>query len=139
MIIGRAVTRLLARLGPERTLLVLVLFLGVTSVGFLVTGPRILGDATSVLFDGIVGKQLPVGLTRLGQLLTSVLTTIGVMGMMVSISPSGRAPRRADQGRQDCERGAGHRAGSCATGIARAVPGLSGGLNVGCRGRAIGQ
>jgi len=56
--------RLLARLGPERARLVVVLFLGVTSVGFLVTGPRILGDATNVLFNGIVGKQLPAGLTK---------------------------------------------------------------------------
>ena len=28
------------------------------------TGPRILGDATNVLFDGVVGKQLPPGLTK---------------------------------------------------------------------------
>ncbi len=56
--------RLLARLGPERVRLVIVLFLGVTSAAFLVTGPRILGDATNVLFNGIVGKQLPAGLTK---------------------------------------------------------------------------
>jgi len=56
--------RLLARLAPERARLVLVLFLGVSSVGFLVTGPRILGDATNVLFNGIVGRQLPAGLTK---------------------------------------------------------------------------
>ncbi len=58
------VRRLLARLAPERARLVIVLFLGVTSVGFLVTGPKILGDATNVLFNGIVGKQLPAGLTK---------------------------------------------------------------------------
>jgi ATP-binding cassette, subfamily B, multidrug efflux pump len=56
--------RLLARLAPERARLVVVLVLGVSSVGFLVTGPRILGDATNVLFNGIVGKQLPAGLTK---------------------------------------------------------------------------
>ena len=56
--------RLLARLAPDRARLVLVLFLGVTSVGFLVTGPRILGDATNVLFNGIVGRQLPAGITK---------------------------------------------------------------------------
>ena len=32
-----------------------------TSVGFLVTGPKILGNATNILFDGVVGKQLPPG------------------------------------------------------------------------------
>jgi ATP-binding cassette, subfamily B, multidrug efflux pump len=56
--------RLLGRLRPERARLVIVLLLGVTSVGFLVTGPRILGDATNVLFNGIVGKQLPAGVTK---------------------------------------------------------------------------
>ena len=56
--------RLLARLRPERVRLVVALFLGVTSVGFTVTGPKILGDATNVLFDGVVGKQLPAGVTK---------------------------------------------------------------------------
>jgi ATP-binding cassette, subfamily B, multidrug efflux pump len=56
--------RLLARLRPERVRLAVVLILGVTSVGFLVTGPRILGDATNVLFNGIVSKQLPAGVTK---------------------------------------------------------------------------
>jgi ATP-binding cassette subfamily B multidrug efflux pump len=56
--------RLLARLRPERTKLVLALFLGVTSVGFMVSGPEILGNATNVLFDGIIGKQLKPGTTK---------------------------------------------------------------------------
>jgi ATP-binding cassette, subfamily B, multidrug efflux pump len=56
--------RLLARLRPERAKLVTALFLGVTSVGFTVAGPWILGNATNVLFDGIVGKRLPVGTTK---------------------------------------------------------------------------
>jgi ATP-binding cassette subfamily B protein len=41
-----------------------VLVFGVTSVAFLVTGPKILGAATNVLFDGVVGKQLPAGVTK---------------------------------------------------------------------------
>jgi ATP-binding cassette subfamily B protein len=56
--------RLLARLRPEQTKLVLALFLGVTSVGFMVSGPEILGNATNVLFDGIIGKQLKPGTTK---------------------------------------------------------------------------
>ena len=56
--------RLLARLRPERVRLVVVLFLGVASVAFLVTGPKVLGTATNVLFDGVVGKQLPAGVTK---------------------------------------------------------------------------
>src|ERR1035437_1154543 len=58
------VRRLLARLRPERIRLVIVLVLGVTSVAFLVTGPKILGTATNILFDGVVGKQLPAGVTK---------------------------------------------------------------------------
>jgi ATP-binding cassette subfamily B multidrug efflux pump len=56
--------RLLARLRPERFKLVLALSLGVTSVVFMVSGPQILGNATNVLFNGIVGKQLPPGTTK---------------------------------------------------------------------------
>ncbi len=58
------VRRLLARLRPERVRLVVVLVFGVISVALLVTGPKILGAATNVLFDGVVGKQLPAGLTK---------------------------------------------------------------------------
>ncbi len=56
--------RLLARLRPDRLRLVLVLALGVTSVGFTVSGPKILGNATNVLFDGVVGKALKPGITK---------------------------------------------------------------------------
>jgi ATP-binding cassette subfamily B protein len=58
------VRRLLARLRPERVRLMIVLIFGVTSVGFLVTGPKILGTATNILFNGVVGKQLPAGITK---------------------------------------------------------------------------
>jgi ATP-binding cassette subfamily B multidrug efflux pump len=54
--------QLLARLRPDRIRLTAVLALGVTSVAFLVSGPKILGNATNVLFDGVVGTQL--GSTR---------------------------------------------------------------------------
>ncbi len=56
--------RLLARLRPERVKVLLALFLGVASVGFMVMGPKILGNATNVLFNGIVGKQLSPGMTK---------------------------------------------------------------------------
>ena len=58
------VRRLLGRLRPERLKLTLALVLGVTSVGFMVSGPEILGNATDVLFDGIIGKRLPKGTTQ---------------------------------------------------------------------------
>jgi ATP-binding cassette, subfamily B, multidrug efflux pump len=58
------VRRLLARLRPERVRLVIVLVFGVTSVALLVTGPKILGEATNILFDGVVGKQFPADITK---------------------------------------------------------------------------
>ena len=56
--------RLLARLAPERLKLILSLTLGVASVGFTVSGPQILGNATNVLFNGVVSKKLPAGTTQ---------------------------------------------------------------------------
>jgi ATP-binding cassette, subfamily B, multidrug efflux pump len=56
--------RLLARLRPERLKVVLALVFGVASVAFMVSGPKVLGNATNVLFNGVVGKLLPPGLTK---------------------------------------------------------------------------
>ena len=56
--------RLLARLRPERIKLAIAVTFGVISVGFTVSGPKILGDATNVLFDGVVGKLLQAGTTK---------------------------------------------------------------------------
>lgn len=62
--LGGTVRRLLARMRPDRIRLLIAGALSVISVGFLVTGPRILGTATNVLFDGVVGKQFPAGVTK---------------------------------------------------------------------------
>ena len=56
--------RLLARLHPERLRLVIAVVMGVASVGLTVLGPRILGNATNVLFEGVIGQQLPPGTTK---------------------------------------------------------------------------
>ncbi|TFH74427.1 ABC transporter ATP-binding protein [Cellulomonas sp. HD19AZ1] len=60
--------RLLTVLRPERVRLVLVLVLGVGSVAAAVAGPKLLGNATNVLFEGIVSRQLggvlPAGTTQ---------------------------------------------------------------------------
>jgi len=60
---GPSVRRLLARLRPEGPRLVAVIGLGVTSVAFMVIGPKILGRATDLIFSGAIGKRLPAGLT----------------------------------------------------------------------------
>src|SRR5664280_1263829 len=56
--------RLLGRLRPEMFKLVISLMLGVVSVAFIITGPKILGNATNILFNGVVSKQLPPGVTQ---------------------------------------------------------------------------
>ncbi|UZN05346.1 ABC transporter ATP-binding protein [Cellulomonas sp. S1-8] len=50
--------RLLTALRPERARLVAVLVLGALSVAAAVTGPKLLGTATDVLFEGVVSRQL---------------------------------------------------------------------------------
>ncbi len=60
----RTLRRLLARLRPERMRLVPALLMGVTSVVLVVLGPKILGNATNVLFDGVVSRRLPAGVSK---------------------------------------------------------------------------
>ncbi|HEX5829008.1 MAG TPA: ABC transporter ATP-binding protein [Candidatus Limnocylindrales bacterium] len=50
--------RLVNELRPERALITVVLLLGVVSVVLAIAGPKLLGEATNVLFDGVVGNQL---------------------------------------------------------------------------------
>ena len=50
--------RLFGTLGPERTLLVAVVLLGVVSVTFNVIGPKILGEAINRIVEGALGKQI---------------------------------------------------------------------------------
>jgi ATP-binding cassette subfamily B protein len=81
--------RLLARLRPERAWLAAAGLLGVTSVGFLVAVPKILGSATNILFDGIVGQRLPAGLTQ------AQVTLVQVFGRRQAvIDQFGRQNRR---------------------------------------------
>jgi ATP-binding cassette subfamily B protein len=56
--------RLLRRLRPERATIAGVISLGTVSVALSVLGPYLLGTATTMIFEGVVGKQLPPGLTQ---------------------------------------------------------------------------
>ncbi|MEV6316155.1 ABC transporter ATP-binding protein [Streptomyces sp. NPDC051776] len=56
--------RLLRQFRPERATLIAMVSAVVCSVGFSVAGPKILGDATNLVFAGIVGRQIPDGLTK---------------------------------------------------------------------------
>ncbi|HEY8870388.1 MAG TPA: ABC transporter ATP-binding protein [Candidatus Limnocylindrales bacterium] len=56
--------RLLRRLRPESPLVILVVALAVISVTLAVIGPKILGNATNDIFQGLISKQLPAGVTK---------------------------------------------------------------------------
>ncbi|GIH13547.1 ABC transporter ATP-binding protein [Rugosimonospora africana] len=56
--------RLFGTLRPERGLLILVLLLAAGSVGLSVLGPKILGRATDLIFAGVIGRQLPAGVSK---------------------------------------------------------------------------
>jgi ATP-binding cassette subfamily B protein len=53
--------RLVGLMRPDRAYLYLVLALGTLSVALAVTGPRILGHATDLIFAGVVGRQIHGG------------------------------------------------------------------------------
>lgn len=52
------------RLAPQRFLTALVITLSLTGIAIGVIGPRILGHATDLLFNGVIGRELPAGLTK---------------------------------------------------------------------------
>lgn len=64
MSFGPSVRRLLRRLLPQRMLLSVVLVFAVASVVLTVLAPNILGRATNLIFDGIVGRSLDPSLTK---------------------------------------------------------------------------
>ena len=59
-----ATQKLIRRLGPEIPLLIASVIFTAVSVTLNVIGPKILGNATNIIFDGIVGKALPAGSTK---------------------------------------------------------------------------
>ncbi|HEX5949956.1 MAG TPA: ABC transporter ATP-binding protein, partial [Actinomycetota bacterium] len=56
--------RLARRLRPERAMLLAVVLLGALSVVFAIVGPKLLGNATDALFEGVINQQLPEGATQ---------------------------------------------------------------------------
>ncbi|GAA2463548.1 ABC transporter ATP-binding protein [Agromyces soli] len=61
---GPSAKRLVGRLAPERGPVVFVILLGIVSVVFSVLGPKILGQATNLIFEGFFSAQLPAGATK---------------------------------------------------------------------------
>ena len=61
---GPTIRRLIGMLGPEKVRMVMVIILAVAGVALSSFAPRVLGQATDLLFSGIIGRQLPEGITR---------------------------------------------------------------------------
>jgi ATP-binding cassette subfamily B multidrug efflux pump len=53
---GPSARRPAARMRPEQFKLAVVVALGVTSVSFSVAGPKLLGQATDIIFDGVLAR-----------------------------------------------------------------------------------
>jgi len=62
--VGKTLRQLLGRLRPERVAISVSALLAIGSVAFSVIGPKIIGNAVNVIFDGVLGKSLPAGLTK---------------------------------------------------------------------------
>ncbi|MBK3563874.1 MULTISPECIES: ABC transporter ATP-binding protein [unclassified Streptomyces] len=56
--------RLISQFKPERLTIGILLVCVVISVGLNVVGPKILGNATDLVFAGIIGRQMPAGTTK---------------------------------------------------------------------------
>jgi ATP-binding cassette subfamily B protein len=56
--------RLFGQLHPERLLVVVVVALTTLGVALSVVGPKLLGNATNIIFEGVIGAQLPAGITQ---------------------------------------------------------------------------
>ncbi|HYM50421.1 MAG TPA: ABC transporter ATP-binding protein [Candidatus Limnocylindrales bacterium] len=62
--VRKTLGQLLARLRPEWMKIAVVTVLTSAGVAFTVIGPKIIGNATNVIFGGILGKDLPAGLSK---------------------------------------------------------------------------
>jgi ATP-binding cassette subfamily B multidrug efflux pump len=78
------VARLLARLRPERSKVVIIATLGITAAACTVAGPGLLGHATDIVFNGVLGRHLPAGLTKQQALAMLRATGRGRLARMLS-------------------------------------------------------
>jgi ATP-binding cassette subfamily B multidrug efflux pump len=61
---GPSAKRLIGRMAPDRFRAIAVVVLAVLSVVLTAVGPKILGHATDLIFSGLIGGRLPVGLSK---------------------------------------------------------------------------
>ena len=79
--LGGATRRLAARLRPDRAAGVLVIVFGVSSVTLSVLGPRILGQATDIIVDGLTGDG-GIDTSALHRVLLGALGLYGVSSVL---------------------------------------------------------
>ena len=61
---GPSLRRLVSRLRPHLLRVLVVLAAAVVSVWLAALGPRVLGTATDVIFEGVIGRMIPPGVTQ---------------------------------------------------------------------------
>ena len=61
---GTSTRRLIGLLRPQKPLVIAVIACAIVAVAFTVSGPRILGHATDIIFAGFFGARLPANLTH---------------------------------------------------------------------------
>ncbi|MET0726550.1 MAG: ABC transporter ATP-binding protein [Leifsonia sp.] len=61
---GPSAKRLIGRLKPERYPVIAVTILAIIGVFFSVLGPKLLGEGTNIIFEGVVSSQMPAGATK---------------------------------------------------------------------------
>jgi ATP-binding cassette subfamily B multidrug efflux pump len=62
--LGKTLRQLLNRLRPEWMRIGISAVFALTYVALSVIGPKIIGNATNVIFNGVIGKSLPAGITK---------------------------------------------------------------------------
>ncbi|MET0975765.1 MAG: ABC transporter ATP-binding protein [Leifsonia sp.] len=61
---GQSFRRLIGLLKPHRVAFTFVSLLGALGVVLTVIAPKVLGEATNIIFEGVVSAQLPAGVTQ---------------------------------------------------------------------------
>ncbi len=84
--------RLAGYLSPHRAQVAVVMVMALVSVTLSIAGPKILGRATNLLFEGVIGKQLPPGLTK--EAIIAMLKAVGKDRMADMVSGMNIVPGR---------------------------------------------
>jgi ATP-binding cassette subfamily B multidrug efflux pump len=91
---GPSAKRLIGRLAPERIGVIIVLALAVVGIALAVIGPKIIGKATDVIFEGWTGNtltsQFPAGTSK--DQIVEILRTSGRTGQAEMLSAMNLVP-----------------------------------------------